>query len=301
MTDTSTAILRRPDREDRHGRLVMAFEPDSRGRTILRHLYRKVPIVVQQALYFDEQLPLMPCVYILSSGGPYVGGDTYDHSVTMAPDSMAHISTGAATKVAASGNEECWLHQRLRLEAGSYLEWLPQPTIPHRGARLRSFTEIDLHPSATLFYAESYTCGRLHHGEMFDFDLLDTRTTIRHTPASLHPNEWESGGEFMRESMLVEPHRYSPRQAACMGRYLHYGSVVMLAPSTISRTLYDTLQPRLTPSVAMSTAILRHDAGVAVRLLTTTTEQLKFHLRELCSAFRLQAKGRELPAEFVWR
>ena len=81
----------------KQGHLEMGFEVDNSGRTILRHLYRRVPIVVQQALYFDEQLPTLPCVYILSSGGPYVDGDRYEHHITLGAGAMAHISTGAAT------------------------------------------------------------------------------------------------------------------------------------------------------------------------------------------------------------
>ncbi|MBQ5715712.1 MAG: urease accessory protein UreD, partial [Alistipes sp.] len=84
----------------KRGELLMRFERDRSGRSILREMYRRAPVIVQQALYFDEQLPQLPCVYILSAGGPVVEGDEYDYEIALKEGSCAHISTGAATKVA---------------------------------------------------------------------------------------------------------------------------------------------------------------------------------------------------------
>ncbi len=275
----------------KHGHLEMGFEVDDRGRSILRHLYRRVPIVVQQALYFDEQLPSLPCVYILSSGGPYVDGDRYEHHITLGTEAMAHISTGAATKVATMSHDHCRLTQTFHLAEGSYLEWLPQPTIPHRGARLLTHTDITLHPTASLFYSEGYTCGRLHHGEKFVYDWLDTSLVVRNT----------EGEVLLREAMYIAPRQLSPERLGAMGRYRHFGSVVIMAPPDIVRTLYDSLTPHLTSTEAMSVALLRGDVGVVVRVLTLSTEALKTRTRALCSLFRQLVKGCPLPEEFVWR
>ena len=275
----------------KHGHLEMGFEVDENGRSILRHLYRRVPIVVQQALYFDEQLPTLPCVYILSSGGPYVDGDRYEHHITLGTGAMAHISTGAATKVATMRHDHCRLTQTLHLAEGSYLEWLPQPTIPHRGARLSAHTNITLHPTASLFYAEGYTCGRLYHGEKFAYDWLSTSLVVHNT----------KGEELLREAMHIAPQILSPERLGTMGHYRHYGSVIMMAPPDICRTLYDSLTPRATTSEAMSVSLLRGEVGVVVRLLTLSTEALKEHTRSLCSSFRRLVKGCPLPEEFAWR
>ena len=82
------------------GYLYLGFELDPEGRSILRDLDRRAPLIVQQELYFDECMPEMPCVYILSSGGPNVDGDRYEQRFVVRRDAYAHISTGAATKLA---------------------------------------------------------------------------------------------------------------------------------------------------------------------------------------------------------
>lgn len=48
-------------------------------------LDRRAPLIVQQELYFDEEMPGMPCVYILSSGGPNVDGDRYVQNFSVGP------------------------------------------------------------------------------------------------------------------------------------------------------------------------------------------------------------------------
>lgn len=283
-----------PLAQAKQGRLEMGFEVDSRGHTILRHLHRKVPIVVQQALYFDEQLPTLPCVYILSSGGPYVDGDRYEQTISLGDNAMAHISTGAATKVATMYKDHCRLTQHISLGAKSYLEWLPLPTIPHRGARLVSHTEVELHPTASLFYAESYTSGRTHHGEEFDYDYIDSSLTVAH--------KRKQGCEpFMRERMRVEPHLLSPQRLGTMGGYRHYATALMLAPQEVTLQLYEALAPKIEPEVAVSVALLGNDAGVVVRLLCRESQLLRQKLRSLCSLFRQHIKGCPLPDEFPWR
>ena len=84
----------------KHGYLRMGFELDKDGKSIMRDLERRSPLIVQQELYFDEEMPEMPCVYILSSGGPNIDGDRYRQDITVKKDAYAWVSTGAATKLA---------------------------------------------------------------------------------------------------------------------------------------------------------------------------------------------------------
>ena len=94
------------------GYLCLGFELDADGKSIMRDWERHAPLIVQQALYFDEAMPEMPCVYILSSGGPNVDGDRYEQRFVVRRDAYAHISTGAATKLAEMRHNFSGLTQR---------------------------------------------------------------------------------------------------------------------------------------------------------------------------------------------
>ena len=186
--------------ESKRGCLRMGFELDSEGRSILRDLYRRAPIIVQQALYFDEQMPQMPCVYILSSGGPNIDGDRYEQTIELARGAYAHISTGAATKLAEMTNDYSAMRQHFRLEEDGYLEYLPEPTIPCRHTRFSSETLLTVAPSATVVYAEIYTCGRKYSGERFVYDLLSVTNRIERTDST----------PLFREKFVIKPYDLQP-------------------------------------------------------------------------------------------
>lgn len=90
----------------------------------MRDLQRMAPLIVQQELYCDEGMPAMPVVYILSSGGPNVDGDRYEQEIVMRKGSIAHVTTGAATKIAEMNDNFSALCQNIVLEDDSYLEFM---------------------------------------------------------------------------------------------------------------------------------------------------------------------------------
>ena len=184
----------------KHGYLNLGFELDRNGRSFLRELDRRAPLIVQQELYFDEQLPDMPCVYILSSGGPNVDGDRYVQRFTMHRGTMAFISTGAATKLAEMRRNYSGMTQEFTLEEDSYLEYLPEPIIPCRHTRFICDTRITAHPTATLFYSEIYMGGRKYYrdGELFAYDLL---SVCSH-------GERPDGTPLFREKFIIDPARH---------------------------------------------------------------------------------------------
>jgi len=66
------------------GILRLGFE--RRGdRTILRDLFRQSPLLVQRALYWDEEMPDLPCVMILTTSGGVLQGDRLHMDVALAP------------------------------------------------------------------------------------------------------------------------------------------------------------------------------------------------------------------------
>lgn len=110
--------LREPDAmyvgaPGKHGYLRMRFGFNCDGKCVLRELDRRVPIIVQQELYFDANLPKMPCVYILASGGPYIDGDRFEQNIELDPGAYAFVSTGAGTKISTMRSNYAGMKQLL--------------------------------------------------------------------------------------------------------------------------------------------------------------------------------------------
>lgn len=279
----------------KHGYLRLGFEIDPRGKCILRDLDRRVPLIVQQALYFDEEMPEMPCVYILSSGGPNIDGDRYQQDITLRKDSYAWISTGAATKLAEMRYNYSGMVQNIVLEENTYLEFMPEPVYPCRHTRFISDTRIIADPTATLFYSEIYMGGRKYfgEGELFEYDVLSV---------CCHA-ERPDGEQLMREKFVIDPKQQSPRLLGVMGGYDVFANVIVITPKEKADEIYAKVQPFIDRQRRLAVGIthLPNEAGLLFKVLGMEPGPVKAEVRKFCSTVRQVVKGKKLPEEFPWR
>ena len=277
------------------GYLYLGFELDADGKSIMRDLDRHAPLIVQQELYFDEGMPEMPCVYILSSGGPNVDGDRYEQHFVVRKDAYAHISTGAATKLAEMRYNYSGLTQVFDLGENAYLEYLPEPTIPCRHTRFISDTAIRIASSATLFYSEVYMSGRKYfdRGETFQYDILSVCTHA----------ERPGGEPLFREKFIIRPGLQSPSTLGAMNGYDVFANVIVMTPSEHADNIYARTEAFIDPGRRLAAGITRlpNDAGLLYKVLGGETGPVKKLIREFCSSVRQEVKDKPLPAEFPWR
>lgn len=277
------------------GMLDLIFELDGQKKSIMRHWDRRAPLIVQQELYFDEGMPEMPCVYILSAGGPNVDGDRYENRFTVRKDAYAFISTGAATKIAEMIYNFSALKQTFVLEENAYLEYIPEATIPCRNSRYVTDTDITIDPSATLFYSEIYTGGRKYYqeGELFVYDLLSVCTRA-HRP---------DGTPLFREKLVASPKEKSVRDIGIMHHYDVFANVIVLTPEEDAEAIYTKTQAFIDRNRELAVGIshLPQGAGLIFKVLGKETQPVKHIIREFGSVVRMQVKGKPLPDEFIWR
>lgn len=277
------------------GYLYLGFELDNRRKSILRNLDRRVPLIVQQELYFDEEMPEMPCVYILSSGGPNIDGDRYEQNFTVRKDAYAFISTGAATKLAEMKYNYSGLVQNIVLEENAYLEFLPEPVIPCRHTRFISDTRLQVHPSATVFYSEIFMGGRKYYneGELFQYDILSVCTH----------GERPEGQQLFREKFVIRPGKYSPRTIGVMDKYDVFANVIVMTPPAHAENIYKNTPAFIDRKrrVAAGITHLPNNAGLLYKVLGMEPGPVKKLVREFCSTVRMEVKGRRVPEEFPWR
>ena len=274
----------------KRGYLSLGFEPDG-SRTILRHWERRAPLIVQRALYCDPYWKELPYVYIVSSGGPNVDGDRYEQHFTLTRDAFAHITTGAATKIAQMRHNHSALRQYITLDEGAYLEYLPEPIIPHRGSRFYSHTHITIAPTATLLYAEIYLCGRRWSGERFDYDILSVGVQA----------ERSDGQRLFRDKFIVSPHSQSPSVVGVMGDYEVLANVILITPKPMADRIYSLCEPRFDESLMAGVTSLPNECGLIYRVMGYDSQSVKHAVREFASLVRQTVKGYPLAADFPWR
>lgn len=279
----------------KHGYLRMGFELDREGKSILRDLERRAPLIVQQELYFDEIMPEMPCVYILSSGGPNVDGDRYRQDITVKKDAFAHVSTGAATKLAEMKYNYSGLVQNIVLEENAYLEFIPEPVIPCSHTRFISDTRLSIDETATVFYSEIFMGGRKYYkdGELFKYDVL---SVCSH-------GERPDGEQLFREKFVIDPRVNNPRNLGVMGNFDVFANVIVMAPKDKADAIYEDTEVFINKDekIAAGITYLPNDAGLLYKVLGMEPGPVKKIVREFCSLVRQKVKGKKLPPEFPWR
>ncbi len=154
--------------------LALGFRSDAR-RTVLARRKRVGPLAVQRPFYPEGGV----ChVYLLHPPGGVVGGDSLAIDVTLGPHAQALLTTPGATKFYRSAGAVALQTQRLRVEPGATLEWLPQENIFFPGAQAALHTCVDLCRDARVALWEIHCLGRPAVAETFDRGLVDSRLSI---------------------------------------------------------------------------------------------------------------------------
>lgn len=275
------------------GHLRLGFE--RRGaRTVLSTLHRRAPLIVQQALYWDEGIPGLPCVSMISNAGGILQGDRNTIDIELGPAAQALLTTQSATRIHEMEVNYATQDQTIRLAEGAYLEFVPHPIIPHRGSRFAQSTQIVIDASATLVYSEVLMSGRKHYGtgEAFVYDVFSS--LLR----AVRPD----GASLFSERYVIEPARKPVSRLGIMGGYHVFGSLLVLTPKTHADRLFDTLAPGFDDEtgVAVGASRLPHDAGLIVRVLGHESAPVVEAIRRLWALVRAEVVGARLPDRFLW-
>src|SRR5262245_37319133 len=242
------------------GYLRLEFEYED-GRTVLANLDRRLPYMVQRALYCDEYMPHLPWVFMITSTGCVVQGDRLALEVALGSGAQAHITTQAASKIHTMDANYAVQVQSITLGDNAYLEFLPDPVIPHRRARFVSDTRITIAPSATMLWSEIIQPGRKHHHPDECFGVSMMAMSI----AASRPD----GRRLFAEKLVIEPGRYPVRQTGVMDSFDVFGNVVLCTPKDRADRILERVPASvdLAGGVAFGACRLPNDAGLIYKVV----------------------------------
>ena len=278
----------------KNGFLRLGFE--ARGdHTILTDLDRRAPYMAQRALYPDPAMPDQAWLFVITTSGCVLQGDRLELEIAIEPHARAHVTTQSATKIHSMDANYAVQTQSTVLADGAYLEFLPEPLIPHRRARFLSETRITIAPTATLLHAEIVQSGRKHHhpDESFGATLLSF---------SLEASR-PDGRRLFAEKLVIEPARRPVRQTGVMGSFEVLGNVVLLTPKDHADRIHARVEAdvKLWDGVAFGASMLPNDAGLIFKVLGHETLQVKAKVREFWGIAREEITGTSVPPAFFWR
>jgi len=276
------------------GFLHLGFE--RRGsRTILAELDRRAPYMVQRALYCDQKMPDLAHVFLINTSGCLVQGDRLALEVSVGSGARAHVTSQSATKIHMMDANYAAQTQTITLADDAYLEFLPDPVIPHRRTRFVSDTRISISPTATLLLSEIIQPGRTHHrpDECFGATLISISTSAARP----------FGRTLFIEKLVIEPQRFPVRQTGVMDSFDVFGNVILCSPKDKMDRIFERVEADVDSArgLAFGACRLPNEAGLIYKVLGRETTQVKAKVREFWGVVREEVIGVSLPPPFLWR
>ncbi|GHE62402.1 urease accessory protein UreD [Camelimonas fluminis] len=277
------------------GELRLGFSVRN-GRSVLHDLYRVAPLLVQQALYWDEAMPELPICSIISVGGGVLQGDRYRIDISVEEGACAQVTSQSANRIHQMDANYASQHQTVTVASGAYLEYLPDFTIPYRDSRFINETELTVADDATVLYGEMLMSGRKHHheDERFGLDLLSMAVSVRRP----------GGRELFAEKLLIEKGDPTVNFAAVMRGFDAFASIMCLTPPDVAtriRERFETLFPAGEARAIAGVSRLPNGAGLMLRVVGVESYDVRLEVRRFWQIVREEARGRTLPEEFLWR
>jgi urease accessory protein len=277
------------------GELRLGFSMRN-GRSILHDLYRMAPLLVQQALYWDEAMPELPICAIISVGGGILQGDRYKIDISVGEGACAQVTSQSANRVHQMDANYASQYQTVTLESGAYLEYLPDFTIAYRGSRYINQTDVVVAEDATLLYGEMILAGRKHHhvDERFGLDLLSMTVSVRRP----------DGRKLFTEKFLVEKGDPTVDFAAVMRGFDAFANVICLTPPEIATRIKERFATNFegeSPRAISGVSRLPNAAGLMLRVVGVESYDVRNEVRRFWRIVREEVRGRTLPEEFLWR
>ena len=262
------------------GYLRLVFQNDNNGKTIVGEQFSQVPLHAQRALYCEDSFSNLAYLYIVSVSGGILQGDRYRIDVSLKKNSMVHITTQGATRIHSMNSNSATQMVNITLEENSYLEFIPDQIIPYQDSRFYQRMNLNVHDSATLFYSEIITPGRVAMAESFEYDVCYLKTTATNQNENLR---------FIDITNL-EPKIQKMSSFGILGKYTIVGSVYILTKKENVFEIYDKINSLAfqNKKIIGGASIMKNDSGILVRILGNETEIVKEIIFDVVRLIRKQ-------------
>ena len=266
------------------GYLSFSVEPDDQGRAVIRDQKCCGVLQIMKPFYDVPSKDLV--LLTLNPMGGMAQGDRYSIDVRVRRGSAAVIMPASANKIYRAGKSGVRFVQRLEVEDEAVLEFVPDLTIPHAGARVRQRTDCHLAPMATLWYGEILTPGRKASGEIFAYACLDHGLTVR-----------REGLLVAQERVCWEPATLYPHSKILLGKYDYLMNLFIFVPMTMDRepliaSIAGLLDAKSYAGEDMLGGVSRLEGnGLVVKLLSSSSALAREMAAAIWALYRFQIRG----------
>jgi len=263
------------------GFLKLTLGSDSqRNKTIITEQRSCVPLYVQRALYYDESIPSMAHLFVLSPSGGVLQGDRYRTDIELKNGAMSHITTQGATRIYKMNSN--YATQMINLNVGKdcYLEFLPEQLIPYKNSRYYQKATFKVDDSATLVYSETIVPGRVAMGELFDYDVCCLKTLCYDDKQEMK----------FHDNCILEPKKQTMNSLGIFGNKTVLSMMYVVTKKECVEELYEIINQifKDNDEIIGGASILPNNSGLSVRILSNSSEVNKITVYNIAQIIRKQ-------------
>ena len=263
------------------GFLKLTLGSDSqRNKTIITEQRSCVPLYVQRALYYDESIPSMAHLFVLSPSGGVLQGDRYRTDIELKNGAMSHITTQGATRIYKMNSN--YATQMINLNVGKdcYLEFLPEQLIPYKNSRYYQKATFKVDDSATLVYSETIVPGRVAMGELFDYDVCCLKTLCYDDKQEMK----------FHDNCILEPKKQTMNSLGIFGNKTVLSMMYVVTKKECVEELYEIINQifKDNDEIIGGASILPNNSGLSVRILSNSSEVNKIVVYNIAQIIRKQ-------------
>jgi urease accessory protein len=239
-----------------------------------------VPLQTFRPFYYDRHEPTMAIVYILNPTGGTLQGDRLRVDVRLEAGSKVHLTTQAATKIYRMNSDYATQTINIDLGRDSYMEYLPDQTIPYRSSRFYQEVTVKMRDNSSLVHWEMLSAGRKGR-EHFDFDIFYSKLNV----------EDRRGICLLSDTTVLEPSVSRMTRDGIMGRNDLLGNFYVVSDK-VSEKLVDRIQSTTHGrSVMMGVSPTSLTKGLVARVLGTSARVVRDTLEKIWNETRLDILG----------
>jgi len=263
------------------GFLKLTLESDSqRNKTIITKQLSRVPLYVQKALHYDESIPSMAHLFILSPSGGVLQGDRYRTDIELKNGAISHITTQGATRIYKMNSN--YATQMINLNVGKdcYLEFLPEQLIPYKNSRYYQKATFKIDDSATLVYSETIVPGRVAMGELFDYDVCCLKTLCYDDKQEIK----------FHDNCILEPKKQTMNSLGVFGNNTVLSVMYIVTKKEYTEKLYEMINRifKDNDEIIGGASTLPNNSGLSVRILGNSSEMNKITVYNIAQIIRKQ-------------
>jgi len=260
-------------------KLTLGFD-SQRNKTIITEQRSCVPLYVQRALYYDESIPSMAHLFVLSPSGGVLQGDRYRTDIELKNGAMSHITTQGATRIYKMNSN--YATQMINLNVGKdcYLEFLPEQLIPYKNSRYYQKATFKVDDSATLVYSETIVPGRVAMGELFDYDVCCLKTLCYDDKQEMK----------FHDNCILEPKKQTMNSLGIFGNRTVLSMMYVVTKKECVEELYEIINQifKDNDEIIGGASILPNNSGLSIRILSNSSEVNKITVYNIAQLVRKQ-------------